>query len=64
MLEANIASNNAEAGLLYLDSAGGVARQNVCVGNQWGIYVAETANPDLMDNDCRENTTADIYDLR
>lgn len=63
-LEANTASNNTEAGLLYLDSAGGVALKNVCVGNKWGIYVAETANPDLIDNDCRENTTADISDLR
>jgi len=44
--------------------AGGVARQNVCVGNTWGIYVAETANPDLVDNDCRENTSADVHDLR
>jgi len=63
-LEANIANNNVEAGLLYFDGAGGVARQNACVGNKWGIYVEETANPELIDNDCRDNTSADVYDLR
>jgi parallel beta-helix repeat protein len=63
-LEGNIANNNTEAGLLFFDSAGGVARQNECLGNKWGIYVAETANPELVDNDCRENSAADVYDLR
>ena len=63
-LEGNIANNNVEAGLLYFDGAGGVARQNACMGNKWGIYVEATANPELIDNDCRDNTSADVYDLR
>jgi parallel beta-helix repeat protein len=63
-LEGNTSSNNVEGGIIYMDSAGGAARQNVCIGNKWGIYVAETANPELMDNDCRNNSTADIDDRR
>ena len=41
-----------------------MARQNECVGNKWGIYVEDTASPELVDNDCSENTKADIDDRR
>ncbi|MGB3906265.1 MAG: right-handed parallel beta-helix repeat-containing protein [Anaerolineae bacterium] len=62
-LEANVCSGNAQAGIGYSDAAGGVARGNDCSGNKWGIYVAETADPELADNDCRDNTSEDLLDL-
>jgi len=64
MLQANGCARNAQARIGYSDLAGGVARENDCVGNRWGIYVAETADPDLIDNDCRDNTSEDLLDLR
>jgi parallel beta-helix repeat protein len=64
MLEGNFASNNVEGGIVYMHNAGGVARQNVCAENKWGIYVADTANPELVGNDCRNNATADMDDRR
>jgi parallel beta-helix repeat protein len=63
-LEDNISNNNVEGGLVYFDEASGVARENVCIGNKWGIHVVETANPELVNNDCRENSKADIDDQR
>ncbi|NIN69212.1 MAG: hypothetical protein GTO63_31930 [Anaerolineae bacterium] len=63
-LEANGCARNAQAGIGFSDSAGGVARGNDCSGNKWGIYVAETADPELIDNDCRDNASEDILDLR
>ena len=63
-LDANVCTYNAQAGIGYSDTARGVARANECVGNRWGIYVAETADPDLNDNDCRDNTAEGILDLR
>lgn len=63
-LEANGCAGNAQPGIGYPDMAGGVARENECVGNRWGIYVGETADPELIDNDCRDNTSEDILDLR
>ena len=63
-LEANVCSGNAQAGIGYSASAGGVARQNECLKNRWGIYVAQTANPELVDNDCHDNSEQDILDLR
>lgn len=63
-LEGNISSDNMEVGLAYFGSAGGVARNNTCTGNKWGIYVTETASPELADNDCRDNSEADVDDRR
>ena len=63
-LEGNSANYNVEAGFVYFESASGVARQNECVGNKWGIYVEDTAGPELIDNNCYENTTADVDDRR
>ena len=62
-LEDNVCNGNAQAAIGYSDMAGGVARGNECVGNRWGIYVAETADPELTDNHCRENTSEEILDL-
>ncbi len=64
VLEGNVVRNNVEAGLIYFDQAGGVARGTECYGNNWGIYVEETANPTLEQNDCYDNTEADVDDRR
>jgi parallel beta-helix repeat protein len=63
-LQADGCARNAQAGIGYSDTAGGVARGNDCSGNKWGIYVAETADPGLKDNDCRHNASEDVLDLR
>jgi parallel beta-helix repeat protein len=63
-LEDNISNHNVQGGFVYFDEAGGVARGNECIGNQWGIHVAETASPELVDNDCRDNSQADVDDRR
>jgi parallel beta-helix repeat protein len=63
-LEDNISNNNVEGGFVYFDESSGVAQGNACIGNRWGIHVVETANPELVNNDCRENSQADIDDRR
>jgi nitrous oxidase accessory protein NosD len=63
-LEANICANNEWAGVAYSDTSAGAARQNECVGNEVGLFVDETADPELDDNDCHDNTETDIRDLR
>ncbi len=63
-LEDNISNNNVEGGFVYFDESSGVAQGNTCIGNRWGIHVVETANPELVNNDCRENSQADIDDRR
>jgi len=63
-LEENVCARNKECGIMYFDTTGGVARRNECSGNRWGIYVAETADPSLMDNNCHDNTSRDIWDKR
>lgn len=63
-LEDNISNDNVEGGFVYFDESSGVARGNACIGNTWGIHVAVTANPELVNNDCRENSEADIDDRR
>jgi parallel beta-helix repeat protein len=54
-LEGNTSNDNVEGGFVFMDSAGGVARENVCLGNQWGIYVADTAHPELVDGGCDDS---------
>ena len=59
-LEENRCENNNEVGIRYSDSAGGVARQNLCSGNRWGIYIEKTAIPELLENDCHDNREGNI----
>ena len=63
-LEGNNCKGNQEGGIIYFHNSGGVARENECSGNKWGIYIEETANPELVDNDCRDNSEADVEDRR
>jgi parallel beta-helix repeat protein len=63
-LEENICQDNAEVGIAFFDESGGVARGNECSGSLYGIYVAATADPDLVDNDCHDNSEANVLDER
>lgn len=63
-LEGNICSGNTQAGIAFIDNSSGTAAQNQCTGNETGIYVENTANPELLDNDCHDNSQNDILDER
>jgi parallel beta-helix repeat protein len=63
-LEENICQDNDEVGIAFFDESGGVARGNECSGSLYGIYVAATADPDLVDNDCHDNSEANVLDER
>lgn len=63
-LEANVCSHNQRCGMMYSENAAGLARENECVSNGVGIAVAESANPQLVDNNCHDNTSRDIWDNR
>lgn len=63
-LEENICSDNGHTGINYADNTGGVATRNRCSDNLVGIYVAETAGPQLDNNDVRGNIEADLQDMR
>jgi parallel beta-helix repeat protein len=62
-LEGNICRDNEFAGIGYFGNASGVARQNECSGNTCGIFIMDAADPDLVDNDCHDNSV-DILDER
>lgn len=64
VLEENVCKDNALSGIYYTGEAGGVARGNECSGNRWGIYLEESADPELIDNNCHDNTEADVQDDR
>lgn len=65
LLESNTCIANTAAGITYGSNAGGTARQNECAGNaRYGLYIAATADPKLVDNDCHDNGEADILDER
>jgi parallel beta-helix repeat protein len=58
----NECSQNKLTGIAVVEEAQPSIEGNICVGNRWGIWVDETANPELVDNDCRDNSEADIED--
>ena len=64
MLEGNFCTENKRSGIAYYENARGVARENECTGNPMGIFVAETANPALIDNNCHDNSEEDVRDMR
>ena len=63
-LEGNTTNNNTEAGIVFFDQAGGLVKDNTCAYNQWGIFVYETANPILENNNCYGNTEQNLQDKR
>jgi parallel beta-helix repeat protein len=54
-----LCANNTEVGICFSGSSGGLARGNTSTGNKSGIYVEESANLDLQDNESSENSVAD-----
>lgn len=64
ILENNIINNNTEAGIAFYNQSGGVVKNNTCADNKWGIYIEETANPHLENNNCYGSTSEDILDYR
>lgn len=63
-LEENVCEDNGLSGIYYTDEASGISRENECSGNRWGIYLEESAYPELIDNNCHDNTEADVQDER
>lgn len=64
VIENNIINNNTEAGIIFFEQSGGVVKNNTCTDNKWGIYIQETANPHLENNNCYGNTSEDMLDQR
>ena len=61
-LEENTCTDNKQAGIIFFDSAGGVAKQNECSGNEiHGIVIANQAQPTLEENVCLDNDFSGIY---
>ena len=64
-LEQNQSSANDEMGIVYLDESGGLAYANECLENgYYGIAVAVTATPNLVDNVAQDNLVEDVHDER
>lgn len=64
-LEENLCRGNVEAGIAYTGEGGGECYVNECLENgRYGIRLAESADPDLAYNDCRDNLEEDILDER
>ncbi len=62
-LEGNRCANNVQAGIAFFDKSGGSVQGNVLTGNKWGLFVHATTNPQIGDNDIRDNIT-DVDDRR
>jgi len=58
-LEGNRCVGNGHDGIIYVENAGGVARNNECSRNEKGILVWD-ADPYLVDNNCYDNSVQDI----
>jgi parallel beta-helix repeat protein len=60
LLEGNSCQQNKHFGILYMQDAGGKARQNTCISNGAGILVAQHAQVLLDTNTCQHNELAGI----
>lgn len=58
-LTGNICDSNVEAGIYFAEASDGIAADNECSGNHWGIYVDADSYPEIGQNDLYNNT----YDL-
>jgi len=57
VIEENILRDSVESGVAYYETAGGILQVNTITGNEWGIYVSDTANPAIGDNTVQDNVT-------
>jgi parallel beta-helix repeat protein len=60
----NTCNGNGDSGIASYDESSSVITANECAENLIGIYVQDTSNPDLNDNNCHDNFEADIQDER
>lgn len=60
----NQCASNGQIGIIVASNSTPRLQENSCYGNQAGIYIAETANPELVDNDLHDNSQDDLVDLR
>lgn len=64
ILTENDCNRNGDSGLANFDESSAIISSNECAENLIGIYVQETASPDLNNNNCHDNVEADIEDER
>lgn len=55
---------NEWAGIMVTENSIPLLEENICFSNQAGIYIEDTANPELVDNDLHDNSKEDLVDLR
>lgn len=60
----NQCTGNGKAGIAAAENSTPLLQENICYGNLAGIFVAETANPEMANNDLHDNTEDDLVDLR
>ena len=60
----NQCASNGRTGIAVTDYSSPLLEENICYGNQVGIFIAETANPELLNNDLHDNTQENLIDLR
>ncbi len=60
----NTCNDNGFHGIGIFDQAQPTVENNTCSGNQVGIYVTETANPNLVDNETAGNDHDGVQDMR
>lgn len=55
---------NEWAGIMVSQTSVPLLKENTCHSNQAGIYIEETADPELVDNELYGNSKEDLVDLR
>ncbi|MCS7301681.1 MAG: protein kinase [Fimbriimonadales bacterium] len=60
----NRIEDNLHSGIVYADHATGFVIENHCLRNNWGVWIDETAKPQLQANHFQANRLMDCYDGR
>ena len=60
----NQCTSNGKVGIAATENSMPLLQENICYGNQAGIFIAETANPILGNNELYDNSQDDLVDLR
>ena len=60
----NMCGFNGQIGILVDMNSTPLLEENSCFSNQAGIYIVETANPELVNNELFDNAQGDLVDLR
>jgi len=59
MIKDNLIQDNGKNGISFLAESSGEATQNECSGNMQCVYIEDTANPEVADNNCHDNLVGD-----